>query len=159
LAVFSTHEIPKFIAVAINANLIGPTERQGRALIAADIFKNLSRNMRKAARTLEKVVGASPAQILISAATDRGPIEIASIPFTTPHLEESAKAHRAAAAIDSGRVLRLQPRSEPIEKPEEDLMALRQAEAKRLRAFDSGLLGDDLADDDGTVPAVFGGRG
>ena len=89
--------------------------------------------MRTAARRLIKGVGGNPAEILLSAAGQNGRVEVATIPFSTPALEASARANEVAAAIDvlsesrPSNVISLS-----VEKRADDLIARRQANYDRL---------------------------
>jgi len=133
LAIFTTGESPEFIAIVINDELLGQSERQTRALEAGKLYREFTSNVRKAARRLVKNVGGNPAEILLSAASQNGRVEVATIPFSTPALEASAHANEAAAAIDvpsesrSSNVITL-----PVERREDDLPARRQANYERL---------------------------
>jgi hypothetical protein len=95
-------------------------------------------NVRKAARRLVKTVAGKPAEILLSATGQNGRVQVETIPFTTPALEEAARANVAAAAIDAMPRLRNNVRQllPPVEKREDRTSPTwRHAEYERLSAI------------------------
>jgi hypothetical protein len=105
-----------------------------RALEAGKIYKEFTSNVRKTARRLIKNAGGSPAEILLSAASHDGRVEVAAIPFVTPALQASARANEAAAAIDvSPESRRRNVIQMPVVMREDDLPARRRADYERLR--------------------------
>ena len=127
LAVYLKDQPEHLICIALNDELLG-TGRQARALEAGETYRQFTKNVRTAARRLIKGVGGNPAEILLSAASENGRVEVATIPFSTPALEASAGANKAAAAIDvPSNVITL-----PVERRDEDLSARRRANYERL---------------------------
>jgi hypothetical protein len=135
LAIFLKDDPATFLAIAVNDSLLGSIERQARALEAGEHYKEFTANVRKTARRLvKKLDGESPAEILLSASTHNGRTEIATIPFSTPALEASARANQAAAAIQvSPKSLSRNVFPLPVERRAEDLADRRRANYERLK--------------------------
>jgi putative transposase len=101
VALFTTTDPQKFIGIAINDALLGQVDRQVRALQAAEIYKKHVSGVRKSMLRLVAAVGGNPAEILVGAASENGRVEVLTVPFSTPQLEEQARANEAAAAIEA----------------------------------------------------------
>lgn len=81
----------------MNLDQVSADTQREVALSAGQVWREFSSAVQKAARSLVKRVGGTPAEILLQATDRAGRVEIKTVPFTTPALAAAAVAADAIA--------------------------------------------------------------